>query len=270
LSPLEATLLGILQGLTEFLPISSSGHLVLGEFLLKVKFDDISFEVFLHLGTSLSVVIVFRHTIWSVLKAVWLKSGSIFGRGSASLMDEEWRLFWLLVAGSIPAGIAGLWFKDYLEKSFSSVVFVSFLLLITGMVLVITQFFRGVRRKLSLSDALVVGLTQALALLPGISRSGLTISAGIFKGVERTKSAEFSFLLSLPAVLGASLLELKEVLNSIHPQHNLWIYLTGTTVAFMTGYLAIRFLLNILRRGKFQYFGYYCMTVGISFLLFAR
>jgi len=270
LSLLEAVLLGIVQGLTEFLPISSSGHLVLGEFLLGVKFDDISFEVFLHFGTFLSVVIVFRRTIWSMLKAVWLKAKLIFVSDVALSQSEDWHLFLLIIAGSIPAGIAGVLFKNYVEKSFSSVIFVAVMLLFTGTVLLLTQFFKATRAKLTFSDALLVGLAQTLAMLPGISRSGLTISTGIFKGVERSKSAEFSFLLSLPAVLGACLLELREVLSHANSCQDLKIYLTGAITAFVVGYLAIKFLLKVIRKGKFQYFAYYCFAVGLFFLIFSR
>jgi len=266
LSLLEAIILGVVQGLTEFLPISSSGHLVLGEFLLKVKFDDISFEVFLHFGTFLSVVIVFRHTIWSVLKAVWFKISSVFIRGVATSKSEDWHLFLLIIIGSIPAGIAGMLFKDYVEKSFSSVPFVGVMLLITGTVLIVTRFFGATREKLNSGDAFLVGLAQALALLPGISRSGLTISTGIFKKVKPSKAAEFSFLLSLPAILGASLFELKGTVSHANLGQDLWIYLTGAVTAFVAGYLAIRFLLKVIRKGKFQYFGYYCLAVGLLFL----
>ena len=270
MSLLEAVLLGIVQGLTEFLPISSSGHLVLGEFLLKVRFDDISFEVFLHLGTFLSVVIVFRHTIWSILRAVWLKAKSIFVRKVASYQSEGWHLLLLIIAGSIPAGIAGMLFKNYVEKSFSSVLFVSVMLLFTGTILFLTQFLKTARGKLNFSDAFMVGLAQALALLPGISRSGMTISAGIFKGVERSKAAEFSFILSLPAILGASVIELREVLSHANLGQDIRIYLAGAITAFAVGYLAIKFLLNVIKKGKFQYFAYYCLAVGLFFLIFSR
>ncbi len=270
MSLLEAILLGIVQGLTEFLPISSSGHLVLGEFLLKVKFDDISFEVFLHLGTFGSVVIVFRRTLWSMLKAVGLNVRSIFLRKVAFSATKDWHLFLLILIGSVPAGVAGVLFCDYVEESFSSVVFVSLMLLFTGTILIVTQFFKPAKEKLNFKDAILVGVAQALALFPGISRSGLTISTGIFAKVKRSTSAEFSFLLSLPAILGASLLELKEVLGHINSVEEAGLYLTGTVTAFLVGYLAIKFLLNVIEKGKFQYFGYYCFVVGLFFLLFSR
>jgi undecaprenyl-diphosphatase len=270
LNPFEAIILGVLQGLTEFLPISSSGHLVLGESLLKVKFDDISFEVFVHLGTFLSVVIVFRRTIWLMLQAVGSKSKYVFPGQPNPLSNQYWRLFWLIMAGSIPAGVGGVFFKHYMEPFFSSVTFVSVMLLLTGAALLATQFFKAKREKTTFSDAFVVGLAQALAMFPGISRSGLTISTGIFKGLERSKAAEFSFLLSLPAILGASLLQLGEVLGSAVSGQEFLSYFLGMVSAFGVGYLAIKFLLNVIKKGKFQYFAYYCFVVGFSFLIFAR
>lgn len=270
MSLLEAILLGIVQGLTEFLPVSSSGHLVLSEYLLKVKFDDISFEVFLHFGTFLAVVIFFRHKIWAMFKAVGLRARSIFSGEVCPSNNEDWRLFWLIVVGSIPAGIAGVSFKDYLERSFSSVTFTAMTLLCTGIVLFLTKFFQPKKEYLGFGDALWVGLAQAIAILPGISRSGFTISAGIFSGVKRSKAAEFSFLLSLPAVLGASLLKLKDVLGHGSLSQEVTTYLIGVVTSFVIGYLAISILLNVIKKGKFQYFGYYCLTVGLLFLIFAR
>lgn len=270
MSLLEAVVLGIVQGLTEFLPISSSGHLVLGEFLLKVKFDDLSFEVFVHFGTFLSVVIVFKRRIWSVLRALWLKIRSPSAGDSRSARHEDWRLFWLILAGSIPAGAAGLIFKGHIEKSFSSAAFAAAMLLVTGLVLLLTSLSKAVREKLGFGDAVTIGVAQVLAMLPGISRSGMTISAGIFKGVEPSKAAEFSFLLSLPAILGASLLQLREVMSNPHLAQDLDVYLAGAATAFLVGYSAIRLLLKVIRKGKFQYFAYYCFAVGLLFLILTR
>ena len=262
---LQAIILGVVQGLTEFLPVSSSGHLVLGESLLKIKLTDISFEVFLHFGTLLAVTVYFRHKIWAMLKAVWLKVKTPRVRNDT---DQDWRLFWLIIIGSIPAGLLGVWFKDTIEKSFSSVIFVSIMLLFTGLVLFLTRFFHAAKEKLSFMDALIVGFAQAIAILPGVSRSGLTISTGIFRRVEPGKAAEFSFLLSLPAVLGASVLKLKDVLSHSDANLDLMTYMIGAITAFVVGYLAIRFLLQIIKKGKFQYFGYYCFLVGFLFLIF--
>jgi len=265
MSLLQAIILGVVQGLTEFLPVSSSGHLVLGESLLKIKLTDISFEVFLHFGTLLAVVVYFRRTIQAMMKAVWLKVKTPRVRNDA---DQDWRLFWLIIIGSVPAGLLGVLFKDIIEKSFSSVIFVSFMLLFTGLVLFLTRFFHAAKEKLNFGDALIVGFAQAIAILPGISRSGLTISTGIFRKVEPGKAAEFSFLLSLPAVLGASLLKLKDVLGHSDTSLDLKTYMIGALVAFGVGYLAIKFLLKIIQKGKFEYFGYYCFSVGLLFLIF--
>ncbi len=268
MSLLQAIILGVVQGLTEFLPVSSSGHLVLGEFLLKIKLNDISFEVFLHFGTLLAVIVYFRQTIRAMFKAVWSKIKIPGIKNNSVSGEKDWLLFWMIIIGSIPAGILGVLFKDLIEESFSSVIFVSFMLLFTGLVLFLTRFFHAAKEKLSFLDALIVGFAQAIAILPGVSRSGLTISTGIFRRVEPGKAAEFSFLLSLPAVLGASILKLKDVLNHSDAGLDLKIYLFGAFTAFVVGYLAIKFLLKIIKKGKFQYFGYYCFAVGFLFLIF--
>ena len=278
MSWLESAVLGILQGLTEFLPVSSSGHLVLGEHLLKMKFNDISFDVFLHFGTFLSVVMVFRKTIWGMIKALVEKIGMLYGKYShASLsksdrthLTENWNLLCLIVLGSVPAGILGILFKEYIEKSFTSVFFVSIMLLITGLVLFLTRFVKRSEGRIKLGDAFLIGIAQALAMLPGISRSGLTISTGIFRKVQREKAAEFSFLLSLPAIFGATVLKLKDVLNHANPSFNMWFYLIGTACAFLFGCVAIKFLLNVLRKGKFEFFGYYCFLIGFLSLIFLK
>ena len=270
MSWLESAVLGILQGLTEFLPISSSGHLVLGENLLKVKLNDISFEVFPHFGTLLSVVIVFRKTIWGMINAVMEKAGVSFLKCDRADLTENWNLFWLIMLGSVPAGILGILFKKYVEKSFSSPHFVSIMLLITGFILFLTKFVKETEGKIKFSDAFLIGIAQAIAILPGISRSGFTISTGIFRKIQREKAAEFSFLLSLPAVLGATALKSKDLLNQSHPSFNLWFYLIGTFCAFLFGCVAIKFLLNVMRKGRFEFFGYYCFLIGILSFLFLK
>ncbi len=251
---------------------------MLGENLLKVRFDDIAFEVFLHFGTCLSVVIVFRKTIWGMIKAVASKGRAPFAGGSrASLLphdqthlNKDWRLFWLILAGSVPAGILGILFKEAVEKSFSSPLFASIMLLITGSVLLLTKLFKEAEGKIKFPDAFLIGVAQAIAMLPGISRSGLTISTGIFRGIQREKAAEFSFLLSLPAILGASALKLSDVLNKSNPSSDLWVYLIGMILAFSSGCLAIKFLLKAITKGRFEYFGYYCFLIGFLSLIFLR
>jgi len=259
----ETIILGIVQGLTEFLPISSSAHLVLTEHLLKVRLESIRFEVFLHVGTFLSVVVIFRREIWKLIKSL-----RRIIRRDDSESEEYVKLLGLLTIGSVPAGIVGFFLENYVEKAFSSPFLVSILLIFTAAYLWLTKFSKVTKRNLNLTDAIVIGLAQALALLPGISRSGFTISTALFRGVEREKSAEFSFLLSLPAVLGASILKFKEALHDDMTSGEIFLYLLGGFVAFLFGYIAIKLVLDVLRKGRFQSFAYYCVSVGILSLIF--
>ncbi|MGB2696720.1 MAG: undecaprenyl-diphosphate phosphatase [Candidatus Zixiibacteriota bacterium] len=260
---LEAILLGIVQGLTEFLPVSSSAHLVLAEYILKIRLESIRFEVFLHLGTFFSVVIIFRQQIWKLIRSL----RGIF-RKDDSESEEYLKLLGLILGGSVPALVLGLSFNEYMEKAFTSHAFASSMLILTGLFLWFTQFTKAKKDKLNLGDAILVGLAQAFALLPGISRAGFTISTGLFRGVKGEKSAEFSFLLSLPAILGASILKFKEILDESPGSGEIILYLLGGFIAFVFGYIAIKFLLGVLKKGKFQNFAYYCLGVGILSLIF--
>ncbi len=250
---------------------------MLGENLLKVKLDDISFEVFLHFGTFFSVVIVFRKTIWGMLKAVLSKPRAAHSepcrtdplKNDLAFLNENRNLFWLILLGSVPAGVLGMLAKGHLERSFSSPIFVSIMLLITGSVLFLTRFSKRSQRKIRFRDAFLIGVAQAVAMIPGISRSGLTISTGIFRGIRKEKAAEFSFLLSLPAILGATALKLGDVLNQSEPWFDLWVCLIGMACAFLFGCLAIRFLLSVIGKGKLEFFGYYCFLIGSLSLISA-
>lgn len=262
---LEAIILGIIQGLTEFLPISSSAHLVLTEHILKIRLESIRFEVFLHLGTSFSVIIIFRQKIWKLIRSLRV----IFIRDDSE-SEQNLRFLGLLMVGTVPAIVLGLSFGEYVEKAFSSSTVASSMLILTGIFLWLTKFSNVKREKLNFADSVLVGLAQAFALLPGISRSGFTIGTALFRGVPREKSAEFSFLLSLPAVLGASVLKFKETLDQGLFFDEIPLHLIGGGVAFLFGYIAIKFLLDVLRKGKFQNFAYYCLGVGILSLIFLR
>lgn len=259
----ESIILGIVQGLTEFLPISSSAHLVLTEQILKVRLESIRFEVFLHLGTFFSVVIVFRKEIWKLIRSL----RKIFKRDD--LESEEYlKLLGLLLIGSVPAGVIGFFLEQYVKKVFFSPIFVSIMLILTGVFLWSTKFTKVKKNNFNLVDAILIGLAQAFALLPGISRSGFTIGMALFRGVQREKSAEFSFLLALPAILGASILQFKETLDENLTFDEIFLYLIGGGIAFLFGYVAIKFLLDVLKKGKFQTFSYYCLGVGILSLIF--
>lgn len=263
---LNSIILGIVQGLTEFLPVSSSGHLVLFSHFLGVEDAGITFEVLLHFGTFLAVLVAFRRDIGHLLTSFF----SLF-RGGKSLRERyreesDLRLLVYIVVATLPAVIIGLAFKDTIEGAFDHPRFVAWALIITGVLLGLTRFASAGKKELSFLNTLVMGLAQAIAILPGISRSGSTISFGLFSGVRGEQAARFSFLLSLPAVLGATLLKIGEMSSAPVGQSKLTIMIIGAAVAFFTGWLAIEAMLRILRRGKLFWFAPYCLLLGIIML----
>jgi undecaprenyl-diphosphatase len=250
MSYFDAVLLGILQGLTEFLPVSSSGHLVLAQELLHVSDPGVSFEVVLHLGTLLSVVVYFRRRLLDLLISLGRKS-----------MTDEHQLIGLLVIGTIPAAIIGLALADFFERAFSNPLLTSIMLLATGLILWLSRFVKYGTARLKWLSALIMGLGQALAILPGISRSGSTIVAGMAAGVKPSTAAEFSFLLAIPAISGAALLSAKDLLaleGAMVGQ-----YLLGGLTAFVMGLAAVYAVMTVVSRGRFEYFAYYCFAAGL-------
>ena len=251
---LEAILLGLVQGLSEFLPVSSSGHLVLAQALFGIQPGDLVFEVIVHFGTLLAVFTVLGGRIRA------LASGCI-RREAASL-----RMLMLLLVGTVPAGAAGFFFEDYVAFAFGSPVTASGCLVATGIVLWSTRFVTGRREEIGCVDALLIGLAQAFAILPGISRSGLTISAGLWRGVEGREAASFSFLLSIPVILGATALKTGDLIAH-PPDWNIVGYLVaGLVAAFVSGVVAIRWLFAMLRGGRLDRFSYYCWAIGSAAL----
>ena len=265
MSLLKSLILGLVQGLTEFLPISSSGHLVLAEEVLKVTKQGVTFEVFLHFGTLLAVLIAFKEDIKRMLLAVI----GVMGSKSLKLAYNNiyFKLFVLILWGSIPAALVGFLFKDLLESAFEEPILVSVMLLVTGMLLFLTRFVKSSSHGLGIKVSFLIGIAQAFAIIPGISRSGATISTGLFWGIPREEAARFSFLLAIPAILGATLLKTKELIAS-PPQLSEALQLSlGTVTAFVSGYIAIKILLDVVRRGKLHRFSYYCFALGILGLI---
>ncbi len=249
LTYLDSIVLGILQGLTEFLPVSSSGHLVLAEELLGVKQPGVSFELILHIGTLLAIFIYFRARIGRLIRAVFDSS-----------MKQERAVVAFLIIGTIPAGLVGYLFNDFFESAFSNPIMTSAMLIVTGGILLITRFVVKKHDPVRLPTAIAMGIGQACAIMPGISRSGSTIVAGIVTGVDPSEAAEFSFLLAIPAILGAVVLKAKEMAN-IDPAL-MAQYGAGLIFSFIFGLVAVYLLLAIIRRGKLDYFAYYCFAVG--------
>ena len=250
--------LGLVQGLTEFLPVSSSGHLVLAGTWLRVESPGVLLEACLHLGTLAAVLWVFRRDVWA-----W---GLAFTpRGSIERRKEVG----LILAATIPIVVAGLFFRRYVDLAFSSLVLVGAALLFTSAVLLVAWRLCGkaFRRAIRFPDAMIVGLAQVLALLPGISRAGVTIGAAIGRRIIPERAARFSFLLAIPALLGAGLLSLVDA-NLGSGWSGDWAGVAvGTVVAFAVGILTIHGLLAALRRSKLWIFALYCGAVGIASLV---
>ncbi len=250
----------MVQGLTEFLPVSSSGHLVFFQSLLGFKEPPIFFDVMLHLGTLLAVVVYFGTDIWKIIEGI----GSTFRKEEEN--REGAKLFLWIILATIPTGLMGILFKDWFESFFSRPKLVGGMLLITGLVLWLTRFAKREGKPLGRMgwfDAILIGIAQGVAIIPGISRSGATISMGLFCGLDRELSGKFSFLLSIPAILGATLLEYKK----IGTVSDLGTVLIGTAVAFGVGILALTFLMKIIKIGKLYNFSYYCCGMGILMII---
>jgi undecaprenyl-diphosphatase len=255
----ESLVLGLVQGLTEFLPVSSSGHLVIGEGLFGVKSGNVVYEVLVHFGTLLAVLIYFRRKLIAILKSMVEVS---LGRTSAK-SDSNFKLAIFIIIGTIPAVIIGFSFKSLIEQAFDSPRWASGMLLVTASILFSTRWASERLTKLNTGRSIIVGLAQALAIMPGISRSGSTIAAGMWLGMNKSEAAEFSFLLSIPAIFGAMVLQIPEISESLDNGNLMVIYLAGMAVSALVGYLSIAGLLSIIRKGKFFFFGLYCAVVGL-------
>ncbi len=273
---LEAILLGILQGLTEFLPVSSSGHLVLAQQFLGLKEPLVFFDVMLHVGTLAAVLVAYRGAIAKLVVGglSTLGDAQFYRKPIATLhTSDELRFIWLIMLGSIPTGIIAVLFKTQLESFFDKVLIVSVMLILTGVILQLPRLRResmdstdSPNKEIKSWHAPLIGIAQGCAITPGISRSGTTISLALFLGIPAKTAAEYSFLLSIPAILGAVALKISDIENTEIP---LYIIGTGMLASFIVGYIALRFLLVVLNRGKFSLFSYYCVALGLVSLFVA-
>ena len=246
---LKYILLGIVQGITEFFPVSSSGHLVIAQKLLGMRGEEVGISVILHLGTCLALIVFFFNDILKL----WRNKKTL----------------WLALVVTFITGVIGIGGKDFFESLFSSAEVVALTLLITGTILILTKrFSNGKREKIGIKDALILGLTQGAAIVPGISRSGITISTLLFRGINPGVSFNFSFLASIPAVLGAALLEAKEI--NLVLKGDAKSLVAGFIFSFLTGLLALTLLKKILQRAKFHYFGYYCIVLAAALVIYLR
>lgn len=254
-----ALLLGVLQGITEFLPISSSGHLVLAHALFpQFSQPGVLFDATLHIGTLIAVCLYFWRDLWQM------------GTSPFAPVDEEVaasrRLLWLVIIGTIPTVILGLLFRRQFEAMFTDLRGTGVWFVITGVLLFLTDRVTTKGRKLSAMgtlDALAIGFAQGLSIIPALSRSGSTIAAGVFLGLERGLLVRYSFLLSVPAVLGAFLLEIVAHRQAIAQDFDLFSYSVGTLAAAIVGYWSIAVLLHMTRSRRLSIFGVYCCIVGV-------
>lgn len=268
----QALILGIVQGLTEFLPVSSSGHLVLFQNLFGMKEPMLAFDIALHGGTLLAIFAFFYEDILDILKdfVISLKRISSGKPVLASGIPPAHRGLWVCILITlIPTGIMAVCFKHLFETAFSNLLFVSIAWLVMGVLLILSGRFQKGQKDLSVihyGDAFWIGLVQGIALLPGVSRSGSTILAGMFLGIKKEDAAKFSFLIAIPAVAGAILMDLRNGIQYFSA--NSGSVLTGFLAAAITGYLVIRWLMGLIRQGRFFLFGYYCIAVSLFALTF--
>ena len=266
---LQSIILGIIQGITEFLPISSSAHLVITPYLLGWKIppqDGFIFDVLVQLGTLLAVIIYFRKDLYKIIVAVI--NGLIHRQPFSDPMS---RLGWLLVFTTIPAIIAGVLFRDLVEQAFGSPPAAALFLLGTAVFLLIAEWIGKRTRQiesLTWLDALIVGIFQAISLLPGISRSGSTISGGMIRNLDRPSAARFSFLMSVPVMIGAGALATVDLIQAANFSTQLPTVMAGFVIAAIVGYLSIRWLLAYLVKRPLYIFGIYCVLVSITVLVF--
>lgn len=281
MSVLQAVIMGLIQGLAEFLPISSSGHLAIFKQILHIEIETgLLFDVLLHLGTLAAIFVAF----WSDIRALIYEGFCIIGdffknvfRAVSNLFGKEKkeyikmaatpyrRFVMLVIVSTIPTGILGIILKDWIEVFSAGILVPGIMLLVTGGLLLAADSVKGgdlTEENTSYTRALVLGLAQGVATMPGLSRSGTTIATGLFCGFDRNFAVRYSFIMSIPAVLGAAVLELKDFTTSQIVTSELLAYFIGTLVSAVVGYISIKTMLVIVRGKKFKYFAFYCFFAG--------
>lgn len=268
----ESIVLGIIQGLTEFLPVSSSGHLVIAQSFMKgFQQKGILFDVMVHLGTLLAVLFFFRKDIYTLINAFlpekW-RSNSVTAEEGFISASVGKRMVWLIIIGTIITGSIGILLKDHIHRCFESAQLAAVMLIVTGILLYLADKTKDVKRTegdMNVTDGIIIGLAQSVALMPGISRSGSTIAFGMFRKINGEAAARFSFLLSIPAILGATIHELTYI-SSVSPDEII-IYMAGMISAAVTGFLALRLLFFIIKKRELRFFSYYCWVVAATTLI---
>ena len=264
----DSLLLGFLQGITEFLPVSSSGHLVVAQALLGIKKTGISFEIFVHFGTLMSIFVMFRKDIGAMAAAFFKIIRNPKNIVVSYRSDKQFKLLVIILISTIPAGVIGILFKESFEMLFSSPKQVGYAFIFTGILLFSTKFAITRSAEIGIGNALIIGFAQAFAIIPGISRAGSTIGAGMLRGISGEEAARFSFLLAIPVIAGATLLQVIDIYEYGLKELSLTVAAVGIISSFLTGIFAIRLLMGVLKRGKLHYFSWYCIALGVVTIFF--
>lgn len=255
---LEALILGIIQGLTEFLPVSSSGHLEIGKVLLDIQEkENITFAVVVHGATVLSTIVVFYREIGEIISGIFKFQ-----------WNEPTQYFFKIIISMIPVAILGVFFQESIEKFFTgNLILVGSMLIITATLLIITQFIKNGHKPVTFLHAIIIGIAQAFAVMPGISRSGATIATGLILGVKRENAARFSFLMVLIPIILANA---NDLISGTYSQQTIsaGALIIGFLAAFISGLIACKWMIKIVKKGKLIYFGIYCFVIGLMGILF--
>ncbi|WP_339662545.1 undecaprenyl-diphosphate phosphatase [Croceibacter atlanticus] len=255
MSELDALLLGIIQGLTEFLPVSSSGHLELGKAILgdtSLPSESLLFTVVVHFATALSTIVVYRKDILDILKGLFQFK-----------WNDDLKFSLKIILSMIPAAVVGVLFDEEIEALFNgNILFVGFMLIVTALLLWLADKAKDTNKNVSFPNALTIGISQAIAILPGISRSGATISTAVLLGIDKTKAARFSFLMVVPLILGKIAKDIMSGDITTTSSNNL-VLIIGFTSAFVAGLVACTWMIKLVKKSKLSYFAIYCLVVGL-------
>ncbi len=268
---IKSIYLGLIQGLTEFLPISSSGHLVIWKSFLDIETQGVVWEIALHFGTLLAILGVFYKDIFMILKSIGLSYKKL-GAGENFIKiiknDHHARIFLFVIIGTVPTVIIAFFCKSTFEDLFDKPVVAGYMLLVTGTVLWFTRYsFNDSKKKeLGVVNALIIGTVQGLAITPGISRSGTTIAAATMRGVDRETASRFSFLLVIPVIIGGMVMMFQDTITLKSEETSFLIL--GSLIAAISGYISLRFLIKIVKTGNMHFFSYYCWPFGLFIILF--
>lgn len=271
MSIIKAIILGIVQGLTEFLPVSSSGHLVVFQRLLAIPEHQLLFDIVLHLGTLLAVFLVYRKDIKElILELIYILKDIFKGKGLLIRNNTKRKMVLYIIIATIPTGLMGVYLNDIFKNVYRSTLIVGIMLIITGLLLWSTQYLKNYNKNfktMTVFDAIFVGICQGFAITPGISRSGSTIVGGLFRGLNKETATKFSFLISIPAILGAAVVEFRPLLSSggLYNYYNLSVgsYLAGFIASAISGFIAIKFLISVFKKDKLHYFAFYVWTLAV-------